>query len=205
MIDKIPLPSFSVSDWKDLVFLIVIAIAVIAWLLIKYAKHASETQQKSQRPSKTIASQTFEQVSQEAKSIDTPCDVKLGIGEIKAICFRRINGINVVDFTTIEKPIGELYQVDPSAPVPGAHFIVKEMQKDDTKLGFKAGDIVDYDPRKVPYDVENSPERAWLAINPKAITKAFWYVNSSWWKSPVAWMAIVSVIIAFFFGMAVIG
>lgn len=118
----------------------------------------------------------------------------LGTGEVKCLCFRKINGVVVADFTTMPKPIGEMYALDPSCPITGSGHIVYEN---------KDGNILDYDPREVEYKTENSPEMAWFAINWDIVKEVF-FVPLQWWKSPALWMAGVMLVIIFITTLAVI-
>jgi len=122
-------------------------------------------------------------------------EVILGKGSIKCLCFRKIQGVNVADFTTIPEPIGELYQFDPSCPITGSGYIVKENEK---------GKIVDYDPREVKFKIEESPERACFAIN-WDIVKSVFFVPVQWWKSTSVWFAAAMLVIVFVVSLAVLG
>lgn len=118
-----------------------------------------------------------------------PPSGKLGTGEFNCLCFRKIGGLLVADFTTIPEPIGEQYQFDPSCPFSGIGSIV--MEKD-------GGEIVDYDPREVPYVTEESPEYAYLATHWKAVTNGFWKTPFKWWQNASTWLAGVMVVLVFF-------
>lgn len=122
--------------------------------------------------------------------------VTLGTGTVKCLCFRKIQGVNVADFTTIPEPIGELYQFDPSCPISGSGYIVREDEK---------GEIIDYDPREVKYVLDQSPEFAWLATNGDTVIKNFWQVMLPWWKSTSVWFAAAMMVIVFITSLAVLG
>jgi len=121
--------------------------------------------------------------------------VTLGKGKIKCLCFHKIQGVNIADFTTIPEPIGELYQFDPSCPITGSGYIVKEDEK---------GKIVDYDPREVTFKIEESPEYAWFAIH-WDILKSVFFVPVQWWKSTSVWFAAAMLVIVFITSLAVLG
>lgn len=119
----------------------------------------------------------------------------LGAGSIKCLCFRKIKGVNAADFTTIPKPIGELYQFDPSCPVSGSGSIVKENGE---------GKIVDYDPREIEYKLEESPEYAYFATT-WDIVKSVFFIPLQWWKSTSVWFAAAMLVIVFITSLAVLG
>jgi len=123
-------------------------------------------------------------------------EVTIGKGKIKCLCFRKIQGVQVADFTSISEPVGELYQFDPSCPISGSGYIVKENEK---------GDIVDYDPREVKYVWEESPDFAHLVMNGAQIIKNFWAVQVQWWKSTSVWFAAAMLVIVFVTSLAVLG
>lgn len=120
---------------------------------------------------------------------------ELGSGDIKCLCFRKIKGMHVADFTTIRKPIGELYQFDPSCPVSGAGYIVKENEK---------GEVVDYDPREIEFKLAESPEYAYFATNWDIVKQVF-FVPVQWWKSTSVWFAAAMLVIIFVISLAVLG
>lgn len=137
-------------------------------------------------------------IKQEKERIAQANDITeemLGSGEYKCLCFREINGLSVVDFTTIPQPIGEMYNIDPSCPLSGSGYIVK----------VEDGKVVDYDPRKVEYKLEESPEYADLAINIGEISKQFWAIKVPWWKSPSTIIAVVMIAVTFILGLVVLG
>ena len=144
--------------------------------------------------------ESFESVSEGVKGEGTKegevKKVTLGEGNVKCLCFRKIKGVQVADFTTIPEPIGELYQFDPSCPVSGPGYIVKEDEK---------GGIIDYDPREVKYLLEQSPEYAWLATNGDTVIKNFWQVILPWWKSTSVWFAAAMMVIIFITSLAILG
>jgi hypothetical protein len=119
----------------------------------------------------------------------------LGKGNIKCLCFRWRKGVPSADFTVMENPIGEMYQQDPSCPIIGSGYIVKENEKKE---------IIDYDPREVKYKIEESPERAWFAINWDIVKQVF-FVPVQWWKSTSVWFAAAMLVIVFVASLAVLG
>lgn len=114
----------------------------------------------------------------------------LGTGEYKCLCFRPPN---ILDFTTIPEPIGELYQIETSCPLSGSGYIVQE----------KDGKIVDYDPREVEVHIEQSPEYAWFATHWDILRTVF-SVAVEWWKTPATWYAVGMMGIVFVFGLVVL-
>ena len=139
--------------------------------------------------------ESYEGVSAEAKPGVPGKKTILGQGDIKCLCFHKIKGVNVADFTTIGEAIGELYQFDPSCPITGSGYIVKENAD---------GEIVDYDPRELAFKIEESPERAWFAIN-WDIVKSVFFVPIQWWKSTSVWFAAGMMVIVFITSLAVLG
>lgn len=115
----------------------------------------------------------------------------LGTGAFKCMCFK---ASNILDFTTIPKPIGEIYQFEPSCPISGAGFIVKEEAD---------GKVVDYDPREVEVHLKQTPEFAWFATHWDIVTKNFWTVPVQWWKSPANWFAAAMIIVTFICALVV--
>jgi len=131
------------------------------------------------------AAESYETVSKKIKKPDAevgvapPCII-LGEGDIKCLCFRKVKSVIVADFTYISEPIGELYQFDPSCPISGNGYIVKQL--DD-------GTIVDYDPREVKVKENETPDYAWDAINWKDDVNNFWTVPVKWWRNVANWYA----------------
>jgi len=172
---------------------IVIGLAVLffGWWVFRLIKGKKPKSEISDLPPDT----SYESISADIKGGTSESGVKIGQGNIKCLCFRRIKGVNVADFTTITEPVGELYQFDPSCPVTGSGYIVKED---------KNGVIVDYDPREIAFKVEESPERAWFAIH-WDIVKAVFFVPIQWWKSTSVWFAAAMLVIVFVATLAVVG
>lgn len=130
----------------------------------------------------------------EAKPEDD--SIKLGRGAYKCLCFRKIKGVIVADFTSINKPVGELYQFDPSCPFSGSGYIVRQLE-DKT--------IMDYDPREVKVKTDETPDYAWHAINWKEDVNAFWTVPAKWWKNTASWFAAGVLVIVFISALASFG
>lgn len=160
---------------------------------IKKSKYSGEKQPDSgkrifkAKPEKEIkiAPRIVEEKTEESgKSI-------LGTGTYKCMCF--CPG-NILDYTTIPKPIGDIYQLDPSNPLSGAAYIV--MQKEN-------GEVVDYDPREVPVDIKTSPELAYFAIR-WDIVKTVFNVLLQWWKSTSTWFAVGMMAITFICALVVL-
>ena len=173
---------------------IVIGLAVLlfAWWGYRLIRGGGKQKQNADLPS----DESYEGVSAGIKPPATTSKGILGKGNIKCLCFRKIKGVNVADFTTISEAIGELYQFDPSCPTPGSGYIVKENEK---------GEIVDYDPREVKCTWEESPDFAHLVMNGGQIIKNFWAVQVQWWKSTSVWFAAAMLVVVFITSLAVVG
>jgi len=167
-------------------------VVLFAWWGYRLVKGTGKGKVNADLPS----DESYESVSTHTKGLTTEgSNVALGAGDIKCLCFRKIRGVNVADFTTIGKAIGEMYQFDPSCPITGSGYIVKENAE---------GKIVDYDPRELAFKVEESPERAWFAIN-WDIVKLVFFVPIKWWKSTSVWFAAGMMVIVFITSLAVLG
>ena len=114
-----------------------------------------------------------------------------GTGNYKAMVICK----DIIDFTTIPEPIGEIYQFDPSCPMRGGGYIVKE-QAD--------GTLVDYDPRELSVIVEETPEYAWFATHWPVVKRVF-NVPVQWWKSTAMWHAAGLMVIVFISALVVLG
>lgn len=173
------------------VYLVVaLFLALFAWGIYKIFER-SKAKAVTELPS-----ETYEELSEQVEEPkpENAGDVKIGAGNYPCICFRKIKGVNVADFTKINKPVGELYQFDTSCPSGGNGYIVKQ---DDDK-------VVDYDPRQEEYDVEKSPEYAWFAINWEICRQVF-FVPVQWYKSTSVWFAAAMLAVTFVISLAVIG
>ena len=171
-------------------------VVLFAWWGYRIFKGQSKQIKSSDLP----LDESYESVSADAKVAaegekKEENKVVLGKGNIKCLCFRKIQGVNIADFTTISEPVGELYQFAPSCPITGSGYIVKEDEK---------GNIVDYDPREVTFKIEESPERAWFAINWDIVKQVF-FVPVQWWKSTSVWFAAAMLVIVFVVSLAVLG
>ena len=116
----------------------------------------------------------------------------LGTGSFNCMCIKQGQ---ILDWTTIPAPMGELYQADTSCPVSGGIYIVKELAD---------GTIVDYDPREVPVKLEESPEWAWYATHWDIVPRVF-SVQMSLWKSPSTWFAGALIAVLFICFLSVVG
>lgn len=137
------------------------------------------------------------EIKEESKRIAEHGEVtedQLGTGEYKCLCFRKIDNHNVVDFTTIPKPIGEMYNIDPSCPMSGSGYIVK----------VENGLVVDYDPRSIKYILEESPEYAWFATQWEIVKQVF-FVPIKWWQSSSTLFAAAMVAGTFLLGLVALG
>lgn len=115
----------------------------------------------------------------------------LGTGSFNCMCFKPNN---VIDFSTIPEPLGEIYQFEPSCPISGAGYVVKQDAD---------GKITDYDPREVEVHIEQTPEYAWFATHWDIVTRNFWTVPVQWWKSTATWFAVIMMIIVFICSLVV--
>jgi len=167
-------------------------VLLFGWWGYRLIKGERRQKQNADLPS----DESYESVSAEATPSTPGKKVILGRDNIKCLCFRKIKGVNVADFTTISEAIGELYQFDPSCPTPGSGYIVKENDK---------GEIVDFDPREVKYTWEESPDFAYLVMNGGQIIKNFWAVQVQWWKSTSVWFAAAMIVVVFITSLAVVG
>lgn len=122
------------------------------------------------RPTGGLESLESKATEVEASVIDT-----LGKGDYKCLAF--LNG-NIARFTKMPKPIGEGYSFDPSMPVSGFTYIVKEAVEG----------VVDYDPRQVKVKIEEMPERAYFAIS-WGIVPVVFKISLAWWKTRSVWFA----------------
>lgn len=117
---------------------------------------------------------------------------KLGTGVIKTMVF--CPG-NIVNWTTMPKPIGEMYQADTSCPLSGGIYMVKQLE---------TGEIVDYDPREVAIVTEETPEYAWFATHWQVVRRVF-ALPLSWFRNPANWYAAAALAILFISIMVVVG
>lgn len=179
-----------VGDMNGAGVAVLIAILVVFALFLFRKLRTGKKPNTTPLPSTETKPDNYEALSEEVSSTTKKTarnSNKLGHGDIKCMCFRKIKGIPVVDFTTMEKPIGEMYRFDPSCPIQGSGYIVKETAR---------GEIEDYDPREVEYVVEESPEYAYFASDWPEVKLVF-YVPVKWWKSAsvlFAW-AIIGVVL----------
>lgn len=173
------------------IVIVVFILALSGWVWWSFKGHKAKPRKKV---SVVDNADSYEAISGGIKQANVE-QVQLGTGDVKCLCFRKIKGVNVADFTTIPNAIGEMYQFDPSVPLKGSGFIVKQL--DD-------GSIVDYDPREVPFIVKESPEYAYFATN-WDILKSVFFVPTSWYKSTAVWFAAAVLVIVFITGLAVLG
>jgi hypothetical protein len=102
---------------------------------------------------------------------------------------------NIVDFTTMPEPIGEIHFADTSCPISGGIYTVRERED---------GSIEDYDPRQVPLDIKTTPERAYQATHWPELTLV-WGTPTPFYKNSSFWFAIICVVILFFIAMLAMG
>lgn len=103
--------------------------------------------------------------------------------------------INIIDFTTMPGPIGEIHFSDTSCPVSGGIYTV--LEKTD-------GSLIDYDPRQVPLDVRTTPERAYQATHWPELP-GVWGTPQPFYKNSSFWFAIGCLFITFFISMVAMG
>jgi len=125
----------------------------------------------------------------------------LGTGTVRCIAIRNSallgydNGVNIIDFTTMPVPIGELHFADTSCPVSGGVYTVKENAD---------GALEDYDPRQVPMDVKTTPERAYQATHWPELA-GVWNTPLPFYKNERFWLAIAALIVMFFLAATAMG
>lgn len=175
-----------------LYIVIALFLLVVFWWAYRTFRGKKGEVKKSDLPS----DESFEGISEEIKGAAVKSKPILGSGGYKCLCFREIKGMLVADFTTMPEPIGELYQFDPSCPLSGNGYIVTQ---NDT------GDIIDYDPREVKVETDETPEYAWHAINWKDDVTNFWTVARQWWKNIANWYAAAVLALVFFGILVVLG
>ncbi len=154
---------------------------------------------------KPVAETCTEEKPEEApvKPESEPVTVKsvLGTGTYRVMVIRNPKRLglsesdNVVDFTTMPAPIGEVHMADASCPLTGGMFTVRE--KED-------GTLEDYDPREREIDVKQTPEYAYYATHWDVVADVF-AIPSTFWKSPYFWFAVGAMAITFFVCLAAIG
>ncbi len=146
------------------------------------------------RPKAKIKEKQFKLSTSKLKEEVEETKVKgiLGTGKYKCMAIRPGN---IIDFTTMPEPIGEVYQADTSLPMSGALYIVRELT---------TGEVVDYDPREVPVVIEESPERAWFAVHWDIVSRVF-SIPIKWWQSTSTWFAVGMMVILFICGLVSLG
>ena len=176
-----------------IIIIFVLAVTALVYFKTK-GKRAPNVKKDKKLPGiiKTKANESREAMEGETETDEKGEKSILGTGNFKCLAFRLGN---IADFTTIPKPIGEAYQFDPSCPFSGMGYIVKESNN---------REVVDYDPREVPFDVKKSPEYAWFATH-WPIVKVVFSVAIDWWKSKAIWFAGGMMLIVFIVALAVVG
>lgn len=101
----------------------------------------------------------------------------------------------VVNFTTIEKPLGEPQIVGASLPKPGQVYLIKQE-------GIR---LIDYDERKEPYNADTTPSQAYICTHCDDIIQDFWTADVKWYQNTSNWFAAGMLILDFFAFMAVVG
>lgn len=131
----------------------------------------------------------------------TPPEIMLGMGKFKCMAIRSAKvlglmpGMNVIDFTTMPEPIGEIHLADTSCPISGQIYTVKE--NDD-------GTISDYDPREVVIVVDQTPEYCYFATHWPIVREVFG-IPVSPLSNPSFWLAVAALAGAIFMGLATVG
>lgn len=129
--------------------------------------------------------------------------VKLGEGPYKCMVIRTAKGmgitnptcVNIIDFTTMTQPMGDIDVADTSCPSSGGIYSVRELED---------GTIVDYDPREVALEIDQTPEYAYFATHWEIVSRVF-FVPLKFWQSPKWWFAAACLFITFFLTLSVIG
>lgn len=168
--------------------LVILIIGVIALLLIR-RKRGNKSLTLRPRPGKL------------PESIENDRATILGQPGVNCIAIRNpaVLGydvdINIIDFTTMPNPLGEIHFADTSCPVSGAIYTV--IEKED-------GSLIDYDPRQVPLNVETTPERAYQATHWPELPSV-WGTPQPFYKNSSFWFAIGCIVILFFISMVAMG
>ena len=169
--------------------IIIIVVLVLGVAGIYYIKHHNAKRQRNDKVKRIKGEVSEDREAVEEEEAETAVAAlkseTLGHGRFKCLAFRPGN---IADFTTIPKPIGEAYLVDTSCPSSGTFYIVKELPD---------GQVVDYDPRKIPFVVKNSPSDAWHATHWQPETSNFWTAQMEWWKSKATIFAVAMMLILF--------
>jgi len=171
-----------------LVLILILISIPIVWIVYKKMSHKAKIQEHRE----IIEAKTKYEEAKRGEKLSEEKAQKFGVGSFKCMAFRPGN---IIDWTTIPAPIGELYQADASCPVSGGVYIVRETED---------GDIIDYDPREVKVDIKTSPERAWYATH-WDIVKRVYSIPLAWWRSTATWFAAGMMLILFITVMAAIG
>lgn len=169
------------------VFIIVLVVFAVA--VVSYIRRLNRGNMYNPSPASKPEDTTPPPTDTEAAPIRK---TTLGTGLVKCVAFRPGN---ILDFTTIPAPIGEIYIVDTSCPQSGASCIVREDEH---------GKVVDYDPREVPVVIEQTPEYAWFATHWDIVDRVF-SLPLAWWRSTSTWFAAGMMAIIFILGLAVLG
>ena len=182
------------SVWIGIVIFILIVLLIILRMFRKSQSPASRSLTSSE-----TSDSSYEKASEGilVNDSDDKEQVKVGPGlPFRCLCFRKIKGVAVADFTSMSEPVGELYQFDPSCPVSGSGYIVRQLDN---------GVVEDYDPREVKMLVDDTPDHAWHAINWKDDVNSFWTVPIQWWKNTANWYAAGVLCLALFTMLVVLG
>lgn len=178
---------FEISYWETLTgnpmalgFVIgaLILFAIIVWLKV--------------RPKRQVEADNLPRTTEEKKVVSAGVEAEkntsiLGTGTFKCMAFRQGN---VLDFTTIPEPIGEVYFFDPTCPMKGAGYIVREAKEGEMVDGIKRkkGEVVDYDPRQIKVKIKESPEYAHFATHWDIVPVVF-KIALNWWQTRSVWFA----------------
>lgn len=162
--------------------LIITALAVVVFAVAVFLN--LRTREKRVKPGQVPMAPVVEKVEEEK---EPPAkQSKLGIGQHKCVAIRNIQGVNILDFTVMPEPIGDICPVDTAAPLSGALYIVKEDRD--------GGVLTDYDPREIMVEFEKSAAFAWHCTHWDE-AKDFWSDPVKWWKSTENWFAIGMLVI----------
>jgi len=124
------------------------------------------------------------EVDKTTKPNVTKPNVKLGTGKFKCYVLRQSG---VLEHSVIPEPIGNIFTSDVGMPIKGACYLVKENPD---------GNIVDYDPRSVEFNDEETPIYAYHALHWNICDNIFKF-GHQWWQSVPTWLAVGSMALAF--------
>jgi hypothetical protein len=188
---------------ETILWFIVCAI-IIALILFRGTIWRMIRPSKQKATSQATADEPIETSMVNGVMVATPTwKTKCGTGNYKAMVIRG----SAVDWTTIPKPVGELSPADPSCPMSGGVYTVRELQQDETIDGkpYKAGEIVDYDPRQVAIRQLSMPEHAYFATHWEELVRMVYGYSKPWYTNASIWFAAAVLFIMFILGLTLGG